>query len=159
MHPSIFSFRCVNVEVAVPSVPILSSQNKTLRSWEVGGKAGGKTWIPYRSPTHVSGQIVTWVFPNIGVPQNGWFVMENPIKMDDLGVPLFSETSTYHQSWRWLKWGDVPKPRLHYGGPRSREVTIIEPDVCLVIILVFFFWHLFICATSATRSGCHLNRA
>ena len=27
----------------------------------------------------------TWVFPEIGVPQNGWFVMETPIKMDDLG--------------------------------------------------------------------------
>ena len=30
------------------------------------------------------------MFPKI--PQNGWFIMEIPIKMDDLGVPLFLET-------------------------------------------------------------------
>ena len=36
-----------------------------------------------------------WMFPKIGVPQNGWFMMENPKKMDDLGAPLFLETPIY----------------------------------------------------------------
>ena len=44
------------------------------------------------------------MFPKIVVPQNGWFMMENPIKMDELGVPLFSETSIQLQpkptTWR-----------------------------------------------------------
>jgi len=34
-----------------------------------------------------------WMFPKIGVPQNGWFIMETPIKMDDLGgTPIFGNT-------------------------------------------------------------------
>jgi len=35
------------------------------------------------------------VFPKIGVRQNGWFIMEHLIKMDDLGVTLFLETPEY----------------------------------------------------------------
>ena len=44
-------------------------------------------WIQVHSSTLQ--EINIWLFPKIGVPQNGWFIMENAIKMDDLGAPVF----------------------------------------------------------------------
>ena len=35
------------------------------------------------------------MFPKIVVPQMDGFIMENLIKIDDLGVPLFLETSIF----------------------------------------------------------------
>ena len=55
-------------------------------------------------PCWMIGWTPIWMFPKIGEKNPKWMVkvMENPIKMDDLGVPLFSETSmsqNYSKIW------------------------------------------------------------
>ena len=65
---------------------------------------------------------ITWVFPKIVVSQNGWFVREIPIKLDDLeGKPLFLETPT----WPFLRWCQVqgPSPR-RYTTPRTTRLAL-----------------------------------
>ena len=43
-------------------------------------------------------------FPWMGVPQNGLFYTETPIKLDDFGVPLFMETPKCSPLFRQLSW-------------------------------------------------------
>ncbi len=66
----------------------------------------------------------TWLFPKIVVPQNGWFIIENPIKIHDLGgfPPMFGNTH--------IPFSAYPPPRAivhvlrsqwtRYSGPPSR---------------------------------------
>ena len=66
----------------------------------VTGKHGAERWrwsAKWRWRDGFSGGCPVWMraiwgFPSIGVPQNRWFLLENPIKMDDLEVPLFQES-------------------------------------------------------------------
>ena len=53
-----------------------------------------------------------WRFPEVGVPQIGSFVMENPIKMDDLGIPpIYGEphVSIAHKLF-FVPWIHYDKP-------------------------------------------------
>ena len=52
---------------------------------EVGGAVVGEKFDRVGSLKKEQDNGNKWVFPKIGVPQNGWFIMEIPIKMDDLG--------------------------------------------------------------------------
>ena len=66
-----------------------------------------------------------WMFPKIVVPQNGWLIMEIPIKMGDLGVP-FSGFS------RWDHWQQLSGPASRNSstrlgeGLRSGEIQIAD---------------------------------
>ena len=65
-----------------------------------------------------------WVFQKIVVPQNGLFIMENPIKMDDLGHPYFLETPIYIIQLL-KKFAPIAgeKTRIH---PRKKNVVSLQ---------------------------------
>ena len=72
---------------------------------------GGKGWMAFcpAIPGHLKVGVgswieAIWVFPKIGVSQNGWFIMKDLIKMDDLGVPLFLETPISCSQHSLISW-------------------------------------------------------
>ena len=69
------------------------------------------------------------VSKNKGTPK--WMVYkENPIKMDDLGVPLFSETSIYIYISSFLLWWGFTRYLQNFKGRNSYPAWWIWTEVC-----------------------------
>ena len=101
-----------------------------------------------------------WVFPKIMVPQNGWFIMENLIKMDDLGGKPTIFGNTHLNIWNidsnvngTSKWHLVMNSQLSAMGSQSRSIlelfktTRMKPsarDDGYTVVLMHHVWkHIF----------------
>ena len=81
-HPASLSFRTSRLHTFQP----LGSRCVLLCPHQRLPRRGSWNWSAAPDVAPCGG------FPSMGVPQNGCFIRETPIKMDDLGVPLFQET-------------------------------------------------------------------
>ena len=100
----------------------------------------------------------------MGVPKNGWFIVENHNKMDDLGLPPFQETSisgdtfdfiiSFCSHWAWKNYVGVVEdhgmlaffPTFSPNDPQMSIMGLHNGRLWdgrgLHIYIFFFFFHI-----------------
>ena len=74
--------------IFIPQIPtVITAEPHYLSSDQLGPLVKFAVYRGIVPPTCICVHI--WMFPKIGVPQNGWFIVEKPIKMDELGVCIY----------------------------------------------------------------------
>ena len=105
---------------------------------------------PVVSPSPSQGNI--WVFPKIEVLQNGWFIMENPIKIGNLGVPLFLETPicnnntyrfgitsdalAYNLPWLEIFQGELINSSAGFGLQKKKKMSAFFLSIFLTFLYI-----------------------
>ena len=67
--------------------------------------------------------LLIWWFPKMVVPQNGWFLVENPTKIDDLGVPLWLRKPPFGSFWEPNPLGSAVQPFQLFSPPRQSRAA------------------------------------